>query len=96
MNGRPKYPPNTDYKMQHQRALRLIGREWHVEQREKASWQKYNVDLFRFCEIGVKISNSTCQTRAYRKVSAKYGDRWTCDSCSQILCKEVADNLIYS
>ena len=41
--------------MQHQKALQNIGTEFSVEQREKASWQKYDPDLMRFCEIGVKI-----------------------------------------
>jgi len=95
MPGRSQRHKKPNYRYQHQRALKNIGREVHFEQRNNGSWQSYDVGLFRFCEIGVKIHNLDCNTRAYRKVSARYGDRWTCDSCSQLLCKDLAELNLY-
>jgi hypothetical protein len=75
----------SNYKEHHLAHMRQKYRDTHYMNKigRNGNWQQIQ-PMLHTCEIRF----DSCVGIAYRKVSSRLGDRWTCDGCAKELCLE--------
>jgi len=89
---------NPNHKAQMHKVLAEKGlKDWEKKARSKINKKfkrvKIKTTTLRICEAGSKLKNKNCKGIAYRKVHTRYGDKWTCDNCAQMIVQD-NENLI--